>query len=260
MKVSHRTHPRNTSTPVATLLALSLLAVGCGGGGDGGDDSNPDADEETAALAWEGNTYLLEVPSGNWTEPRGIGRDIGPFVPRFLIRVDGASDGTIDVTLGTAVRETETQEMCNPTHPVQGSIDAEMNVQIGPTDFPVHLKHTTEPIQVNATIREISFTNVLPSDGQTEGQGQLIAVMDFREVIDLFTLLAVPEPMAACNALESTFDAPCEACPQDDESFCLSLTAEELVAAESTIDMQDVAASSLGAECENMSPDDEATP
>jgi hypothetical protein len=184
-------------------------------------------DAEPAADPWAGKTFLLEVPKHNWSEPRGIGDEIGEFVPFFMLEVEaGDDDGEYSVTVGTASEGPE-QDLCTPTTVFEATSEGAGELQIGPNDFPVHLEHISEDVAVNATIYDLSLTNILPPSEE----GELTAIMDMRELYPMFTLIPEPSPEAVCNAL-SSFEAPCEPCPTDSEEFCLSLTAVRLAATE----------------------------
>lgn len=215
------------------------------------------ADEEEAAAgeAWVGKTYVLQIPSSHWISPRGVGDDIGPFVPLFLVRVDSAKGSTLDVTIGTAQQDMTTlaitQEMCGPTTKLTGMSAGFPAATIGPADLPVYLRNGD--IAVNATIRGISFENLLP-DGVTppgDMTGVVHATMDFREAVPLLTLLPDKTADGACMALSQAEMVPCEPCPQDGTLYCLALTADDLGAVEYTgAPMVDVPANA----CANMVP------
>lgn len=235
----------------AVLVALALTP-GCSDSTESNDD-HADEGESAQANSWVGQTFLLRVPNGSWTEPRGVGRDIGPFVPGFLIRVDDASGQKVDVTVGTVNAEDE-QQLCNPTTRIEGKSEEFPGVEIGPVEFPVYL--VNQEVVVNAKIHDLAFANLLPDETGESQVGVLTAVMDFREVAAMFTLLPRPDPDLACAAAEDGLMAPCEPCPNDGAEYCLSLKAEELGASEyEGPKMKEIAAADLGPECEDMLAD-----
>src|SRR5690606_13197349 len=141
-----------------------------------------------------------------------------------------------------------TQEMCTATTTVAATTGGPYpGVQIGPVDFPVHLKNQNDStIQVNAIIRGLTITNVLPGAAPAE-DGELVATMDMREIYPMFTLLSNPDANSVCNALES-FEAPCEPCP-DGQLYCLTITAILLGATEAASAVTPVAAGTQPATC-----------
>ena len=215
-----------------SVLAIALCA-GCG-----------DSDEPKPA--WEGRTYLLDIPSTSWSEPAGVGRDIGEFVPQFLITLERASGDTYDALLGTA--EAGVQNTCNPTTRVEAVARPYPNVEIVAREFPMYLRHVREDVVVTATIRDLSLRNILPDGAALAEEGQLTALVDARELYPLFTLIPQPSAAAVCAAL-AAFDAPCGPCATDDEPFCLALEAVRLGAIELEIPVAPVAADTLDPAC-----------
>lgn len=222
------------------LVSLSFLGIGCGGG---------DSDDGGGASPWAGKTYLLEIPDSYWTEPRGIGDDIGPFAPHFLISVEGGSASAPEINIGTAAGDA--QDLCNPTTRVQAT-SSYPNVQISSSSFPVHIEHINEPIQVNGTIYNMTISNVLPDGDTITDAGELVATMDFRDVYRMFTALVDPTPDSVCDALADAYQdsgTQCEACPADGMSYCLTMKAAFLGAQPSNINLVTVAPSDVAASC-----------
>jgi hypothetical protein len=189
---------------------------------------------------WHGKTYLLDITSRNWAEPRGIGQDIDDFVPNFLLRVDGDAPDAFDVTLGTA-DATGVQDGCNMTS-VLGATASPPGVTIGPDRFPLHVQHVDEPIAVDGTIYDLTIKDVLPDGDAPSVNGELTATMDFRELYPLFTLLVDPTPETVCAAFEMTYTTTCAPCPNDGEPFCLTVKANTLGAVPSDSAIEPVAA------------------
>ncbi len=191
--------------------------------------------------SWAGRTFLLHIPQENWAYPRDIGTEIGPFVPDFLIGVDTAATGAMSLTVTTA-NAAGAQEPCSPTTTVTGSSAGFPASQIGPASVPIHIKHVTEPgLQVNATIRNFTLTDVLPGAEAASGGG-LVTSLDVRDLYPMFTQIDEnPDTEMVCNALAS-FGSPCEACPHDGAMYCLEVEAVELGATEHATPITPVAA------------------
>ena len=187
------------------------------------------------------------MPDANWAEPRGVGREFGSFVPHFLLEVKDASADTLDVLMATT-EVTGTQDLCNPTRRVEAIAAPYPNVQVGPVDLSVNLQN--KDVAVNATMHDLTLTNILPEGETPAEQGELTAVMDFRQVAPLFTLLADPTADNVCAALQDGFGASCEPCRFDNEAYCLTLKAVRLGADELTgVAVQVVEADSLDPSC-----------
>jgi hypothetical protein len=226
----------NETVIYAGLILCSILPLtACGEDGTSGDG--------TDGMGIAAGMYVLQVPDSFWTEPPGIGSDIGVFVPEFLFDVSETT-----VTLGTA--KEGVQDPCTPTQVVQATME-DSQVVVGPIDYQMHLVSEANQAHVNTIIRDLTFTNVLPPVDD-EG-GRLSAALDAREIYPLFHLVG-PDAEAVCAALES-FDTECEPCPQDGERFCLTIVAVRLEAAAAPeIEMGPVDGASLGAECADVIP------
>jgi hypothetical protein len=212
------------------LLVLSTLAflAGCG-------DHTP---------AWAGKTFLLKVPAANWSMPRGIGGDIGAFVPDFLIRVDGGSGDDLKVTLATAPAPADVQDPCNPTSGLMVSAATYPNSQIVAPALPMRLVDTENSIIVNTTIHDFTLTDLLPP----AMEGTLTATVDVSEVYPLFTLIPNATKESVCTQLEA-FGAPCAICAFSNQPYCLTLQAVQLGATPVPTTVSPLAPSGIPASC-----------
>jgi hypothetical protein len=225
----------HTSVTAISLLAAALLSVSC---------SSSD-DDDSEGPSWVGQTFELTVPPASWYEPESVGAEIGTFVPPFIIEINSESGGNLEVMLGTG-DGTGAQQMCNPTTTTTATANYP-EVQIGPVDFPIYLKHTREDVAVNATVYDLTMTNVLPDGDTASGAGELIATLDAREVASMFTVLPDPTPEAVCTTLVS-MGSGCEACRTDGEEYCLTMKSRRLGATEGQ-PLQAIDAGSVPATC-----------
>jgi len=215
--------------------AAIALAAGC-------------ASQDEASVAWLGHSYQLAIESYQWSEPRGLGDDIGPYIPTFLIKVEG-SGNELDVTLTIAANGA--QDPCNKTVHVSTTATYP-TAQIGPVDFDVRLENddpsdNNPGVEARATAYDFTLTNILPGAG---GEGVLQATMDAREIYPLFTLLgdnATPDDLCAELADQTNGAAMCQPCPTDGEAYCLTLKSSRLEAVEFDGTVEDQI--SLGASC-----------
>jgi hypothetical protein len=219
-----------TFTPLTAAFLLALT-TGC---------SAPAEPEQTAETnQWNGQTYLLDVVEEQWSEPRGIGGEIDAFVPNFLMRVEGESPDTFNVTIATAKAD-GTQDLCNRTKTFTAT-RSETGEIIGPDEFPLYIQHTEEPdLAVNGVVYDFTFKDILPNGDAMSTVGELSATMNFRHLYPLFTLLIDPTPEAVCTALQDSYGEPCAACPGNGEPFCLTVKAIELGATPTDVAIQQV--------------------
>ena len=196
------------------LLVLFALSTGCSA-------------EKPETNPWHGRTYWLEIPRVNWSEPRGIGSDIGDYVPGFLLKVQGDAPDTFEVMMGAATADGG-QNTCNPTGKVSGSAELPGGA-IGPSEFPMHIRHVRDPIVADGTVYNLTITNALPN-GDSTPIGEFVGTMDFRQIYQLFTAIINVTPEACCTTLEMTYSRTCEPCPSDQEPYCLTVKAIDLIA------------------------------
>lgn len=226
----------------AALLLSALPLAGCSGGDD--DDAT---NTTTSPLA--GHTYVLTTTNGDWSEPRGIAKDVENVMPHFLFQVTSTGGNNVSVRMSVAPKVKDDagmvlpeikQDPCSPTYDIPSSGTA---AHLGPMDVDLHLVNTvkasdtTDDLQVTATVYDLEFTSVFPADGKAwtadqianeDYPGELRATMDFRQLAPLFNVLYHPEdntpPTAAeiCDQLPDT--AACQAC-SDGEVTCLSARA-----------------------------------
>src|SRR5687768_15120295 len=205
-------------------LAFSVLLPACGGGDDD-DNGGP------AKSPWAGKNYLLTIDPRFWVEPGEIGGDIGEFVPQFLLAVADEAGDAPKVTIATALDGA--QDECNATSEVTASVNSPDSL-IATDEFLLHVVHPREPLTIDMTIHNLTFTNVLP--GAEEAVGELTVEMDVNEAYVLFDQVpdSARNPEGVCTLLGDA-GAPCAACSFGDGGpHCLTLKAVQLVAEESS--------------------------
>ena len=156
--------------------------AGAGGGGDdgGSDDggTNTATTGGTGDQSFAGQSFTLHIGPGDWLDD--IGGDVSDNVPDFWMSI-GGSGSNYQVTMTTA-RE-GAQDMCNKTHTASASSDPYPGFLLGPTDFPLYLKHAVQPVAVQTTAYDLTMTDVLPTGAATTEENSLTAILDAREVL-----------------------------------------------------------------------------
>jgi hypothetical protein len=217
----------------ALVLTLTSTFAACGGGDSDG------------SSAWVGKSYVLTIPADNWTDPPGIGGDIGDFVPQFMFGVAKGSNG-LDVTIGTATDSV--QNDCNVTTAVSASGSAYPLVTITTPTLNMHIVDTnqTPTVVVDTTVRDVTFKDVLP--GTPSKQGTVVATIDAAEVYPLFRLIPDATKESVCDALAQA-NAPCTACPHNGEPYCLTIKAVQVEGVEASAAIKTITTSDLPASC-----------
>jgi hypothetical protein len=204
-------------------------------------------------VAWAGKTFLLDTPQINasaWTQPKGIGSDLGAYVPQFLIAVAAGAGDALTVTLATA--SDGTQDACNPTTQVTMSGASAPSSTISVDSVPLRIKNPTDassiPQLVTATAHNFTLTNILPG---TSGAptGTLDAVMDIADLYPLFYVVQNPTKDTVCTTLEA-LGTPCQVCAHNGLKYCMTLHAVQIGASESSTSVKAVSTSDIPSSCQ----------
>ncbi|MBN2528677.1 MAG: hypothetical protein JXR76_19970 [Deltaproteobacteria bacterium] len=244
---------------ICALALLSLLLVCCGAGpedgessgdsdsdGDGDGDGDGDVDQIEEVGDLEGRTFVLdEIEITKWMSPAGLGKELGSSVPPMAFQITSAKDGKLTALLG--IVDGDKQDKCNPTVEMTGTIDEDpdfgdkVKFELGPKDFEAILTYPgPEPgdddLVVVATIRDLQLVGYL-KEGATiyEGEGReynLIATVDFRHIAHLFSgQVDDPDGDNLCEQMSDLYSGvKCEACPDDDEEYCVTLKGAQISA------------------------------
>ena len=205
------------------LLLLSALVapftLGCGSDdSDGNGSSDP---------VWQG-TYLLEIPETAWTEPAGLGADIGAFVTEFILNVEGTSATDYTVTVGLS--RDGVQDTCSKTVAMDATASPP-DITIGPSDYEIYLPsspNAPEELSIVASISDFTLTNLLPDGDMTAEEGVLSAQADARDLYPLFYQIINATADSVCAAVENEeTNTACEPC-SDGEAYCLTMVARGL--------------------------------
>jgi hypothetical protein len=248
------------ATKLITLLIPFCVACSDGGdddGGNGGTAGTGGSGGGGSTNPYSGKTYLLEFAERHWDQPRGAAQEFAPYVRGFILQVSGDSLSSYSAKIGTLQLNVDdadppppaVQDLCSPT----GTLTAS-GTNIGPGDFKMNIRHLDEDLNAHATVRALTFNNIYPS-GMDAREGEFAATLDAREIAHLFTQLVamgdVPTKEMLCDTLLSDFSVACAPCPHDNEPWCLTLTAVNFEAVETTIALQDVSeATAMSAACQ----------
>lgn len=204
------------------------------------------------AAKWIGKTYLFDAPnvsSQNWTKPKNF--DAGPYIPQFFFKVEAGTGSDLAITMATGYDNT--QELCTPTTQVTTSGANYPSIEISAQSFPMHIEDFSpkHPAEVSSTAHDVRFTDILPGDEEAT-DGRIDAVVDIAEIYPLF--FQVPEPRdkdSVCSTLKSgsSGSVTCQTCSFNNEPYCLSLTAVQIGATETSTQIKQVSAGDIGSSC-----------
>jgi hypothetical protein len=233
---------QSLSRRLVLLLSSLVMVAACGSN----ESANP-------AAKWIGKTYLFDAPSvssQHWTKPKNF--DAGPYIPQFFFKVEAGSGSDLAITLASGYDNT--QDLCSVTTQVTTTGANFPSVEISAGSFPMHIQDfsTAHPARVASTAHDVRFTDILPGDGEAT-DGRIDAVVNIAELYPLF--FQVPEPRdkdSVCSTLKSgsSGSVTCQACSfNNSEPYCLSLTAVQIGATETSTQIRQVSAGDIGASC-----------
>lgn len=234
----------------ATLVLVAAGTVGCGGNQS---DNSPTDSASSAASPWAGKTFLLEFPSKHWNRPsnKGVAQAVGDFVPQFLISVS-TSGGSESVLVATA--DNGVQNKSNSTRQTTLSKSSFPDSEFVISEFPIRFERTDEntgeTAKVCTTIRDLTFTNILPgTDGAARVDGNFKATGNMGGLAPLFFLQKDPTADSICTMLAGDqYETPCETCPNG-EKHCLTIGATQIGAKAVDTTVEQVSVSDSAASC-----------
>ena len=177
-----------------------------------------------------GNAYDLDLESGRFVEPAGIGSLLGKFLGDVTLYLSVTDVGTSDITMvGALGDETDPtqQSACDPTIPFP-TADFSDN-----PFFEVDATGSTTTISaagLDIAIDDLRVSGAFAPDGSYISGGVLAGSIDTRPLVDLVEEGGAPE--AICD-LAASIGVECEDCGNG-EVYCLSLFVDNLSAALAT--------------------------
>jgi hypothetical protein len=197
--------------PVNVEFSTSSL----GGAVDGGD----------ASLV--GSTYAVDLSSGNFVEPAGVGDLIGGMLENnILIGIKDVADGKLHIRGALSEAGNVNQDYCAQTLESFPEADfsespyfqiPEGNVDISVAGYDV-------------TINSMSLSGTFAADGSYFGGATLSGELDARDIGPLLEgTIDSTEPEEICGLLMG-FGVQCVECSSDALPYCISLVVDRLAA------------------------------
>jgi hypothetical protein len=173
--------------------------------------------------------YLLDLTSGEFIEPPGIGGLLQQYMGEVdvlmgVISIDG-TDITMVGAIGVEGANPPEQDVCQPTidFPV-ADFSADPFFTVGP-------EQTTIVVEgFSVTIDDLLISGAFAPDGSYISGAVLSGSVDTRDFVELVDDTG-ENPGAICD-LAAAINVQCEPCSSDSEPYCLSLYVDSMVAAE----------------------------
>lgn len=199
-------------THLAPLTAHTATIAWTGHEGVALSFSTSDVGLPVSSSDLEGNSYLVDLGSGEFTEPPGIGSLLSQYMTDVfpLLHVLDVDDeaGTIEFGMGDS-EDTVIGEWQNPY------------LRLGPTTLIVFIEG------IEAEVTDVILDGDFQPDGSRLVEGGLEGLFDTRFMDQLIDPGA--DEGVACDLLES-LEIECLECPSDGELFCLRVVARGVVA------------------------------
>jgi hypothetical protein len=188
-----------------------------------------------------GKTYAVDLASGNFVQPPGIGSLIGGlFENNILLGIKSAGD-ELEIIGALSEAGNTNQDKCTETLEDFPAADfsASPYFEIPEGDVTLTVAGYT------ATIHNLAVSGMFAADASYFGGGELSGQLDAREIVDIVVEagLEVESADDVCG-LVAGFGVMCTECASDGEAYCITLEVNRLVANET------------GAELISVTPDD----
>ena len=167
------------------------------------------------------STYLLDLSTGDWVEPIGLGALLQQTVTAGLVvEIESTTSSTLDAMIGTSEGTyPATQNLCVPTADGSGDFSANPYVKIDATA--VEYEYDDIPL----TLHDFTMTGAFsPTCDYLQG-AQVTALFDTRGLVPMI------DPKGDADAicqLVASFGLSCIACPTGVGDYCLDIRIENI--------------------------------
>lgn len=195
-----------------------------------------------------GKTYALDISSGSFVEPAGVGDLIGGLLEnKILIGVTSVENDQMSIRGAISKGATTDQDMCTETLEEFPAADFSTSpyFEIPKEDVTLSVAGFT------ATIYGLEVTGTFSSDASYFGGGTLQGELDARQILPLLgdAGLDAETPEEVCGLLLG-FGVSCVECQSDSEPLCVRLVVERLVADDTGVELVPLTADDIAASAE----------
>ena len=204
---------------------------------------------EDLTVSLVGKTYAVDLASGNFVQPPGIGSLLGGLFENNILLSVTAEGDTLEFIGALSEEGSTAQDTCSETFadfPTAEFSNAPM-FEVPEADLSLSISG------FSATIYSLSVSGTFAADGSYFGGGELSGELDARQLVDIVGgLMDGVESADDVCGLVAGFGVSCSECSSDGEAYCVNLEVNRLVANETgetlvAITADDIAAN---ADCE----------
>jgi hypothetical protein len=193
-----------------------------------------------------GKTYAVDLASGNFVQPAGIGSLLGGLFANNILLGITAADTSLEILGAISVEGSTDQDTCTETFsdfPAADFSNSPM-FQIPEGDVTLSVAGYT------ATIYSLAVSGTFAADGSYFGGGELSGELDARQLVDIVGgLMDGVESADDVCGLVAGFGVSCSECSSDGEAYCVSLEVNRLVANETGTPLVPVTVEDIEANC-----------
>jgi hypothetical protein len=221
------------SAPLEPSSAYTATLSWCGGEGTI-DFSTSDLGSPLTASV-EGRTFALDPASGRFVEPEGVGDILSGFLSGAIL-MGILSEGS-DLSFRGALAE-------------DGSTDQDtcyVSVDMPAADFSAspYFELPEQDLEMNIAgydvkINNLSIWGTFASDGASFGGGGFAGELDLREMGSLLEDQFDDTSAEYLCGLLGSLTVDCQACSTDGEPWCLGVLVDQIVAAETGVELVEV--------------------
>jgi hypothetical protein len=191
-----------------------------------------------------GKTYAVDLASGNFVQPPGIGSLLGGLFTNNILLGITAADANLEILGAISVEGTTDQDTCTETFSDFPSADFSNSPMFEIPEGDV----TLSVAGYTATIYSLAVSGTFAADGTYFGGGELSGELDARQLVDIVGgLMDGVESADDVCGLVAGFGVSCSECSSDGEAYCVSLEVNRLVANETGTSLMAVSAEDIAA-------------
>lgn len=191
-----------------------------------------------------GRTYAVDLASGNFVQPPGIGSLIGGLFENNILLGIKSAGAELEIIGALSEAGNTNQDMCAETledfPPADFSASPYFEIPEGDVTLTV--------AGFTATIHSLAVSGMFAADGSYFGGGELSGQLDAREIVDIVTEAGLEVETAddVCG-LVAGFGVTCSSCDSDGEAYCITLEVNRLVANETGVELVSLSADEIAA-------------
>lgn len=183
-----------------------------------------------------GKTYNIDITSGRFVEPAGVGDLLGGLLENsILFGVTEVTDSSLTFRGAISEAGNTNQDVCTPSlndFPAADYADPYFNLSAN------ELNLSVAGFELN--IDAINIAGTFAADGSYFGGGELSGELDTRDIGPLLKgQIDDTSPDAICELLIG-FGVSCAACSSDGEAYCATIIVDQLIGTELDSEVQEV--------------------